>query len=58
MVALLFRCLIFLTDLNVQKSKYICSYRHIVCASVGGMQLPEKYKEKFDVSSEGPSLGS
>jgi hypothetical protein len=37
-----------------------------VCASVGsanninklslvGMQLPEKYKENFDVSSEGPS---
>ena len=23
-----------------------------------GMQLPEKYKEKFDVSSEGPSSGS
>ena len=38
------------------------------CASVGsvnnmnklslvGMQLPEKYKENFDVSSEGPSSG-
>ena len=23
-----------------------------------GMQLPEKYKENFDVSSEGPSGGS
>jgi hypothetical protein len=38
-----------------------------VCASVGsannnklslvGMQLPEQYKEKFDVSNEGPSSG-
>jgi ribulose 1,5-bisphosphate carboxylase large subunit-like protein len=39
-----------------------------VCASVGsannmnklslvGMQLPEKYKKNFDVSSEGPSSG-
>jgi hypothetical protein len=25
--------------------------------SLVGMQLPEKYKEKFDVSSEGPSSG-
>jgi hypothetical protein len=23
-----------------------------------GIQLPEKYKENFDVSSEGPSSGS
>jgi hypothetical protein len=39
-------------------------WQRTVCASVGGannnklslvgMQLPEKYKEKFDVSSEGP----
>jgi hypothetical protein len=26
--------------------------------SLEGMQLPEKYKAKFDVSSEGPSSGS
>ena len=26
-------------------------------AFVGGMQLPEKYKENFDVSSEGPPSG-
>ena len=26
--------------------------------SLLGMQLPEKYKAKFDVSSEGPSSGS
>jgi hypothetical protein len=25
--------------------------------SLVGMQLPEKYKENFDVSSEGPSSG-
>jgi hypothetical protein len=25
--------------------------------SLVGMQLPEKYKEKFDISSEGPSPG-
>ena len=25
--------------------------------SLLGMQLPEKYKEKFDVLSEGPSFG-
>ena len=25
--------------------------------SLEGMQLPEKYKENFDVSSEGPSSG-
>ena len=25
--------------------------------SLVGMQLPEEYKEKFDVSSEGPSYG-
>jgi hypothetical protein len=25
--------------------------------SPGGIQLPEKYKENFDVSSEGPSSG-
>ena len=25
--------------------------------SLAGMQLPEKYKENFDVSSEGPSSG-
>ena len=42
--------------------------KRTVCASVGsannmnklslvGMQLPEKYKENFDVSSEGPSSG-
>ena len=46
----------------------ISNYSRTVCASVGsannmnklslvGMQLPEKYKENFDVSSEGTSSG-
>ena len=26
--------------------------------SLAGMQLPEKYEENFDVSSEGPSSGA
>jgi hypothetical protein len=31
--------------------KCICVYNKL---SLAGMQLPEKYKENFDVSSEGP----
>ena len=39
-------------NLIVKKTMYAGSFGLI------GIQLPEKYKENFDVSSEGPSLRS
>jgi hypothetical protein len=42
---------------NLVNFIHACMLKTICKLSLVGMQRPEKYKEKFDVSSEGPSSG-
>jgi hypothetical protein len=43
---------------NIFEYVSVGSVNNINKLSLVGMQLPEKYKENFDVSSEGPSTAS
>ena len=55
-----FHIMALLTDYQIihASSNPVLTLSHDYKLSLVGMQLPEKYKENFDVSSEGPSSGN